>query len=187
MTDTTSTATAAADTAATPSSEGRVATTPAAVTPADARARRDEITNDPALREKYIKGDVALRQEMRALNQMIAANTTAGRVDAVLAGATHAEGRLEFTSDEHPLSTSTLANIVNNDLKKWYPDDTIRSILDGSAQVTPQEKREALRVRELLLRDREFLVGYRAGHREKRQLVKNINAVLSVPVADVKG
>jgi len=185
MTDTISTPTVAADTAATatPSREaaGQV---PNITTPADARARREAITSDPALREKYLNGDVALRGEMKNLNQMIAANTTAGRVDAVLAGATHADGRMEFTSDENPFSTSTLAKVINNDLRKWYPEDTIRAVLDGTATVTPEEKREALRVRELLLRDREFLAGYRDGHHEKRQLVKNINAVLSVPVEE---
>jgi hypothetical protein len=159
---------------------GAPAAAPSAPTTADAaRARRSAIIADPALGEKYRKGDIALAQEMRSLNMAIAEAPTGDKLGAVLAG-TATPGGFETTTGSE-LPTSDLISAVDGLRKQGHSDEIIRAIVEGEP-VTPERHREAERVRERLLRDREWLRNYRAGSSDHVQQIHNINAVLAAPI-----
>jgi hypothetical protein len=170
MTDMT-TVTPAAPTAAPPAAPN---------TTADAAlARRNAIIADPTLGEKYRKGDVALNQEMRTLNMVIAEAPTGDKLGAVLAG-TATPGRFETVTGSE-LGTSDLMSAVDGLRKDGHSDQIIREIVEGTP-VTAERHREAELVRERLMRDRKWLQDYRAGSSDHVQQMRRINAVLAAPI-----
>jgi hypothetical protein len=163
---------------------GAPAPAPSAPTTADAaRARRAAIIADPALGEKFRKGDIALAQEMRSLNMAIAEAATGDKLGAVLAG-TATPGGFETTTGSE-LPTSDLISAVDGLRKQGHSDEIIRAILEG-APVTPERHREAELMRERLMRDRKWLQDYRAGSSDHVQQMHNINAVLAAPIVETK-
>jgi hypothetical protein len=163
---------------------GTPASAPRAPTTADAaRARRAAIIADPALGEKFRKGDIALNQEMRTLNMAIAEAPTGDKLGAVLAGTATPGGFETVTGSE--LGTSDLMSAVDGLRKQGHSDEIIRAIVEGEP-VTSERHREAERVRERLLRDRKWLQDYRAGSSDHVQQMHNINAVLAAPVIGAK-
>src|SRR5665647_1860719 len=158
-----------------PEAPGSTTPAPAAPTTADAaRARRAAIIADPALGEKYRKGDLALAQEMRTLNMAIAEAPTGDKLGAVLAG-TATPGGFETTTGSE-LPTSDLNSAVDGLRKQGHSDEIIRAILEGEP-VTAERHREAEHVRERLMRDRKWLQDYRAGSSDHVRQMHNINAV----------
>jgi hypothetical protein len=157
---------------------------PSAPTTADAaRARRAAIIADPALGEKFRKGDIAINQEMRSLNMAIAEAPTGDKLGAVLAG-TATPGGFETTTDSE-LGTSDLMSAVDGLRKQGHSDKIIRAIIEGEP-VTAERHREAELARERLMRDRKWLQDYRAGSSDHVQQMHNINAVLAAPIAETK-
>jgi hypothetical protein len=148
-----------------------------------ARARRAAIIADPALGEKFRKGDLALAQEMRTLNMAIAEAPVGDKLGAVLAGTATPGGFETVTGSE--LGTSDLMSAVDGLRKQGHSDQIIRAIIEG-APVTAERHREAELIRERLLRDREWLRNYREGSSNHRQQLNNINAVLAAPIAETK-
>jgi hypothetical protein len=148
-----------------------------------ARARRAAIIADPALGEKFRKGDIALNQEMRSLNMAIAEAPTGDKLGAVLAGTATPGGFETVTGSE--LGTSDLMSAVDGLRKQGHPDSVIREIIEG-APVTAERRREAELVRDRLLRDREWLRNYRDGSSDQVQQMHNVNAVLAAPVIGAK-
>lgn len=148
-----------------------------------ARVRRDAIIADKNLADKYLKGDVAIVQEMRTLNMVIAEQATPDKLGAVLAG-TATPGRFEtITGSELP--TSDLMSAVESLRKQGHSDHIIREIIEGTP-VTPERHREAENLRERLLRDRGWLREYRSGSREHIEQMHTINAVIAAPIAEAK-
>src|ERR1035441_2640384 len=142
---------------------GAPAPAPSAPTTADAaRARRAAIIADPALGEKFRKGDLALAQEMRTLNMAIAEAPTGDKLGAVLAG-TATPGGVETTTGLE-LTTSDLTSAVDGLRKNGHSDEVIRAIIAGTP-VTAERRREAGIIKERIMQDREWLQKYRAGHR----------------------
>jgi hypothetical protein len=163
-----------------PEAPGTITPAPAPLTTADAaRARRAAIIADPALGEKFRKGDIALAQEMRTLNMAIAEAPTGDKLGAILAG-TATPGGFETTTDSE-LGTSDLMSAVDGLRKQGHSDKIIRAIVEGEP-VTAERHREAELARERLLRDREWLRNYREGSSDHRQQLNNINAVLAAPI-----
>jgi len=148
-----------------------------------ARVRRAAIIADPALGEKFRKGDIALNQEMRSLNMAIAEAPTGDKLGEVLAGTATPGGFETVTGSE--LGTSDLMSAVDGLRKQGHSDQIIRAIIEG-APVTPERHREAELMRERLMRDRKWLQDYRAGSSDHVQQMHNINAVLAAPVIGAK-
>lgn len=165
--------TAGAESAVTPAPS----TSGGEMTVEQARARRDEMIRTAS--EKHLTGDADTRREMHRLNEIIAGGDNSSRLEAALAGVRAADG-IETTDDENFLTQSQMASEVRH-LQKSYSDETIRDIINGTP-VTAEKRREAAIAKERILRDREFMRGYREGHSEKVELVRNIAAVLSAPV-----
>ena len=158
--------------------------TPAPNTTADAAfARRAAIMGDKALTEKYRAGDVALNQEMRTLNMAIAAAPAGDKLGAVLAG-TATPGRFETVTGSE-LGTSDLISSVNGLRGDGLADETIREIIQGTP-VSPERHQEAERIRERLLRDREWLRAYREGSKDHAEQIHRVNAVLAAPIVETK-
>jgi hypothetical protein len=163
---------------------GAPAPAPSAPTTADAaRARRAAIIADPALGEKFRKGDIAINQEMRSLNMAIAAAPTGDRLSAVLAGTATPGGFENVTGLE--LGTSDLTSAVNGLRGDGFADETIREIIQGTP-VSPERHQEAERIRERLLRDLEWLRAYREGSKDHAEQMHRVNAVLAAPIAETK-
>jgi hypothetical protein len=163
---------------------GAPAPAPSAPTTADAaRARRAAIIADPALGEKFRKGDLALAQEIRSLNMAIAEAPTGDKLGAVLAG-TATPGGFETTTGLE-LTTSDLTSAVDGLRKNGHSDEVIRAIIAGTP-VTAERRREAGIIKERIMQDREWLQKYRAGHRDHVQQMRNINAVLAAPIVETK-
>jgi len=163
-----------------PEAPGSTTPAPAAPTTADAaRARRAAIIADPALGEKFRKGDIALNQEMRSLNMAIAEAPTGDKLGAVLAGTATPGGFETVTGSE--LGTSDLMSAVDGLRKQGHTDQIIRAIIEGEP-VTAERHREAELTRDRLLRDKKWLQDYRDGSSDHRQQLNNINAVLAAPI-----
>ena len=138
---------------------------------------------DKALTEKYRAGDIALNQEMRTLNMAIAEAPTADRLSAVLAGTATPGGFENVTGLE--LGTSDLTSAVNGLRGDGFADETIREIIQGTP-VSPGRHQEAERIRERLLRDREWLRAYREGSKDHAEQMHRVNAVLAAPIVETK-
>jgi hypothetical protein len=149
----------------------------------DAVVRRDAIINDPALSVKYRQKDAGLVAEMRALHEIISKQGASDRLGNALTGTPPAG--IEVTNDENFLTTADLTQAVKGLRKDGFADETIVEIIKG-ATVTQARHDEAANIRERLLRDREWIRGYRDGHSEKTMQMRRINAVIAAPIAETK-
>ena len=147
-----------------------------------ARARRAEIVNNPELSAKYHKGDAALNKEMRELNDKIANQDTAARIQSAL---NNIEPGNEFANmtTRGILARHEYASAAK-DLVPALGRDAFENFAAGRATVTEAKRAEAQQMKKVVLSDKEWVSAYRSGSEAHRQQMLRINAVLSCPISD---
>jgi hypothetical protein len=146
-----------------------------------AKARRDAIIKDPVWRDRYVNGDVGLREEMRALNMAISEEPDGTKVDRILAG-TQPLGKMEVLAHGE-LPTVNLMSAVDGLRQNGLPDQVIKEIIEGTP-VTAERHREAAIIKQQLLADKAWVAAYRDGSRLHAEQLHRVLAVLTAPIIE---
>jgi hypothetical protein len=149
-----------------------------------ARARRAEILNNPELGEKYYKGDSALRDEMRKLNETIANGDIGALVQSALNGVppdsifadTTSEGI--FTRGEYASAAKELVPLIGR--------EGFEAFVAGRGVVNQAKHDEAVAIKRAIMTDKQWLQAYLEGSAAHKAQMTRVNLVLGCRIVEEK-
>jgi hypothetical protein len=154
----------------------------ASTAPPDARARLDALAADPNFLKKLEAGDVATKQEFKALTERVANAEPGDRLDAALRGEVN-PGLIETTSVDNPLTTRKLASAVEGLREAGISDDAIRQAINGGKD-HPDVLRAVQELKARLFGDQTWVKRYLDGGALERKQATLIAIALNSGVAE---
>jgi hypothetical protein len=148
------------------------------VNAAEARQRLNALSADPVWMKRYFDGEMSVRAEVRALNELIANGT----LEEALADGP-VESLMEVTTSQNVRRADLLS--IAADLRVLWGDHdeceaVIAEVLSPDAQVDAQLLQQAQTWKAQALRDPEFVRGLLAGELEETKRMRLWNAIISI-------